>query len=255
MLGPYRSLLLAIAFQIVGIAFGLTVLILSILTTYATHSIIRSFKMPFFGTSLMSLSTIALLMVGTVISCQWIHADGMLAIAYFPVVVLCLIADAYLRSVKEDGLTVGICRGMTTACVAAVLSIISSVPILQKMQIMYPELLLAQMGLILIVSKAMNWRLFGTKKANDDLDEAEYESQADLSFINHSKEDSIKSVTFRPRVQLEGLQWKQPYDRYTIRNTDDSYRFRALNRPSVINLETQFTGSVLPHRDEDQRRR
>lgn len=249
LLGPYRSLLLAVAFQVAGIVFGLTVLILSILTVYSTRSIIRSFKMPYFGSSLMSLSTIALLMVFVVIACQWVHIEGLQSIAYFPMVVLCLIADAYLRAAKQDGTAVAISRGLVTALVAAVLSIISSVELLHDMAVHFPELLLAQMGLIVIVAKYMNWKLFSPSKAGDEEDETSSKPASETDFVQLIRSYGIPAAPIGNQLGPAKSGWStQSYKPGISRSGSGGKRWYALSKSAAKSGGFQRLNRKSPHR-------
>ena len=128
LLGPFRSLLLAVAFQATGIALGVTFLTVTIGIVAFARPSIRALRMPYFGRTTVLLSSVAGLMVLVVLAGSWLHIGLLNSIAYFPIVVLSLIADAFARTAKSEGWPSALWRAGVTASVAIVLTAIANVP-------------------------------------------------------------------------------------------------------------------------------
>ena len=177
-LGPFRSILLAVAFQTTGALMGMVFLAVTVLIVVAIRSPIGSLKLPYFGRITVMLSSVAVLMTLGVMAGSWFHLNVLQAIAYFPIIVLCLIADAFGRALKQEGIRSALFRGVMTALVGVLLAVFAGIPQIHNLFIWYPELLVAQIGLIVLISRRMNWRLlerFNPKVGEDEEDEYEKE--------------------------------------------------------------------------------
>lgn len=175
-LGPFRSILLAVAFQITGVLLGLAFLAATIAIVVGIRPSIRSLRLPYFGRITVMLSTVAALMTLAVMAGDWFHINLLHTVAYFPIVVLCLIADAFARTMNQEGIRSALWRGTMTALVAVVLATLADIPQLLQLLIRYPELLIAQIGGIIVISRLMDWRLlerFNPKVGGDEEDEYE----------------------------------------------------------------------------------
>ncbi len=159
LLGPFRSLLLAVAFQATGIPLGLTFLTVTIAIVTLARPSIRALRMPYFGRTTVLLSSVAGLMVLVVLAGSWMHIGLLNSIAYFPIVVLSLIADAFARTAKSEGWRSALWRAGITASVAILLTALAKIPVLTELLSRYPELMAAHIGGIIFVSRSMNWRV------------------------------------------------------------------------------------------------
>jgi hypothetical protein len=157
-LGPFRSILLAVAFQITGAILGLFFLTATILAVLAVQSPVKGMKLPFFGRTTTMLSFVAALMVLGVLVGIWLDIDVMQKIVFLPVVVLSLVADAFGRTLRNEGLASALWRGTMTALIAVVLAAVESIPAVSTLLLKYPELLLVQIGAIIVVSKFLAFR-------------------------------------------------------------------------------------------------
>ncbi len=157
-LGPFRSVLLAVAFQVTGIVLGLIFLISTVAIVVAIRSPIKTMKLPYFGRITVMLSAVAALMVVGVLASDWLQLDAMRSIVYFPIVVLCLVADAFARTANKEGVRSALWRGGMTALIAVILTWLAGIPQLRQLLLDYPELLIVQIGGIVVMSKFMNFR-------------------------------------------------------------------------------------------------
>lgn len=175
-LGPFRSILLAVAFQITGIGLGLIFLASTIAIYVGIRPSVRSLGLPYFGRITVMLSIVAALMTLAVMAGGWFHSSLLQTVVYFPMVVLCLVADAFARTMKREGISSALWRATMTALVAVVLAALAKLPWTRRMLLHYPELLIAQIGGIIVVSRFMAWRLlerFNLQVGNDEEDEFE----------------------------------------------------------------------------------
>jgi hypothetical protein len=157
-LGPFRSVLLAAAFQVTGIVLGLGFLMTTVALVVAIRPVIETVRLPYYGRITLMLSTVAVLMVVGVMASDWLHLDSLGTIAYFPIVVLCLIADAFARTAKKEGVPSALWRGGMTAVIAVLLTWLVGIPQVRQLLLEYPELLITQIGCIVVIAKFLDFR-------------------------------------------------------------------------------------------------
>lgn len=158
-LGPFRSILLALAFQTTGIVLGTTFLAITIAIVVLIRPTIRALKLPYFGRITVMLSGVAVLMTLGVMVGQWLNVQTLHTIAYFPIVVLCLVADAFARTMNSEGTRSALFRAAMTVMVAVALTLLADMPAVKGLLLAYPEILVAQIGFIMVIARKMNWRL------------------------------------------------------------------------------------------------
>jgi hypothetical protein len=157
-LGPFRSILLALAFQTTGIVLGLVFLAITIGIIVMIRPLVKALRLPYFGRISVVLSAVALLMVTGIIAGTWLHLDPLRNVAYFPVVVLCLIGDAFATIVAKEGRRSAVWRATMTGLVAVLLTLLSAIPQLKHVLLCFPELLSAQVGCVVLIAKFLAWR-------------------------------------------------------------------------------------------------
>ncbi|MCA9143485.1 MAG: hypothetical protein KDB05_11895 [Planctomycetales bacterium] len=160
LLGPFRSILLAVAFQATGLVMGLVLFAGTVAVLLGARPWIKALRMPYYGRTLVTLSCVCLLMTAAVMVGEWLQLAVLQSIVFLPVVVMCLIGDAIAKTARREGTHSAIWRSGLTAAVAVVLAAVSGIPAITELMVRYPELLLSQIGMILVVSRYMGWRWF-----------------------------------------------------------------------------------------------
>ena len=178
MLGPFRSILLAVAFQRTGVTVGMTFLVITTATVLWLRAAIRGLHLPYFGRIMVLLSGVAVMMLMGVMVGSWLEFQPAQTVVFMPIVVLCLVADAFARTLDREGLRSALWRGSVTVLVAVILSTIVRVPVVNRLLMNYPELVLAQIGAIIFVSRPLAWRLFDdlNPRAADDEESTDEEA-------------------------------------------------------------------------------
>lgn len=158
-LGPFRSILLAFGFLVTGVVTGMLFFAATVGVLLAIRPLVGALRLPYFGRVSVMLSVVALLLVSGAIAGMWIGSSDLADTAHFPIVVLCLIAEAVARSIRDEGPWAGLTRAATTALVAVVVAGLATIAPLRDVLVRYPELLLAQTAAIVLVSRFCAWRL------------------------------------------------------------------------------------------------
>jgi hypothetical protein len=161
-LGPFRPILIAFAFQLTGILPGITFLAITVAVIISVRPLIRNLHMPYFGRITVMLSTVALLISMAILLAASLHLDNWSGMAHFPVVVLCLVSEAFSRSLKIEGLRCGLWRGAMTVFVAVVLTLLAENSHVMQLLLYYPEVLFILIGMTTVISKYCAWRLLAS---------------------------------------------------------------------------------------------
>jgi len=158
MLGLFRPILLAIAFNIIGIPVSaavlitaLTVIVLLRAALNADHNYARIAVM---------LSIAASLLLIPLIIGNWLQVAWLMKIVDFPIVALCLTCESFAKVLDRQGIREAIWRTLTTAVAATVITVLTTMSGILELFLRFPELLMAQAGCIMLISKYLNIRLF-----------------------------------------------------------------------------------------------
>jgi len=160
LLGPFRSILLAIAFQITGIVLGLLFLTLVIILVTAIKPLLRSIQLPYFGRVSVILSAVAVLIMVTLVIGEQLKFAPLSQAAYFPIVVLTLAGDGFARTLKREGFASAFWRGFMTSAVAILITVMWSHPDVKYFLLRFPETLIFSVGMIIVLSEFFDYRLF-----------------------------------------------------------------------------------------------
>jgi hypothetical protein len=159
-LGPFRPILIAFAFQLTGILPGLLFLLLIVAMILSIRPLIRALRLPYFGRVSVMLSAVTVLLAVAILAARSLHLEVWQGIAHFPVVVLCLVSEAFARTIKSEGVGSGLWRGGMTIIIAVLLAWLAEIPLLSRLLLSYPELLVMQIAIIVLISKYCAWHIF-----------------------------------------------------------------------------------------------
>jgi hypothetical protein len=159
LLGPFRSILIAVAFQITGIPLGLGFLAVVTGVIVAIRPRIKAIHLPYFARVSIILSAVALIMIIALLSSAWLDIDALRRMAYFPIFALSLTAEGFARTLSKEGLKSATWRGFMTAFVAVLITLISQIVGFRNLFLYYPELLIIQIGCIMVIAEFFDLRL------------------------------------------------------------------------------------------------
>jgi hypothetical protein len=191
-LGPFRSILLAFAFAATGILLGLVFLAVTITIVVAIGPLIKGMRLPYFGRISAMLSTVALLIVLGILSGTWLDFHALHKVAYFPLVVLCLIGEAFVRTASREGPRSALWRSLMTALLAVLLTFLAGIPALQGLLLRFPEVLSAQTACILLIAKYCTWRWLEWLNPKVGIDEDEDKDEDDFWIAKHTPRKQVK---------------------------------------------------------------
>ena len=157
-LGLFRPILMAMAFDFVGIPISLIFLLLVLVIIVAVRSLLttdHNYSRVGILLSLASALLFAPLMAG-----DWWHIGWLRDIVFFPVIALCLTCESFAKVLDQEGIGEAAWRTVVTVLAAAVIVGFIKLPGVVDMFLRFPELLLAQAGCILLINKYLDLRLF-----------------------------------------------------------------------------------------------
>lgn len=172
-LGPFRPILIAIALQLTGLGAGLAFLGLVMATIAIIRPLVRGAGLPYFARVSVLVSTVAVFVVTTVLVSHWLQMELLVRVAFFPIVVLCLVAESFARALYDEGAGSAVWRALMTVLAALSINTIAALPGLLDSLQTFPELVLLAFPIIALVGNRLDFRLLATfnpppRSANDD---------------------------------------------------------------------------------------
>jgi hypothetical protein len=161
LMGPFRSILIAVAFQATGILPGLVFLALVIAAVVVIRPLIKAIRLPLFARVSVILSTVAAFMLIAVLMSSWLDIESLRQMAYFPIVVLCLISEGFAKTHKREGMRSAMWRGGMTALVAVLITFFYENKGFRGLFLDYPELLVLEVGIMIVIAEFFDLRLLG----------------------------------------------------------------------------------------------
>jgi hypothetical protein len=158
-LGPFRSVLLAIAFQVTGPVVGVVFFALVLASVVLLRPVVKGLRLAYFGRSAVMLTAVAVLITAGMLAGLAAGAPGVERVAFFPVVVLTLAGDAFSTTLRREGARSALWRASATAAVALVLTGLAGVVWVQGALVRHPELMLTVLGGTVLTADLAAWRL------------------------------------------------------------------------------------------------
>jgi hypothetical protein len=120
---------------------------------------LRDIRLPYFGRVSVILSEVAVILTITLLAGEWFGANALSRVAYFPIFALCLTADGFAKTLSREGLRSALWRGVMTALVAVLITLLAENHAAKQALLRYPELLFMQIGCIVVIAKFFDFRL------------------------------------------------------------------------------------------------
>ena len=98
-------------------------------------------------------------MILALLSGSWLEIESLSRMAYFPIIALCLMGEGFAKTLSKEGLKSAVWRAAATVFVAMLITFFSQIDSFRSMFLYYPELLLCQIGCIVIIAEFFDLRL------------------------------------------------------------------------------------------------
>ena len=155
-----RSILIAVGFHQVGILPSLLLIGIVVATIALVRPWLKRVRLPYYARISVILSIVVMTMVGALIAGPWMRSDLLWGVAYFPVIVLGMLAEGIVNTLNRDSLLSASWRAATTIALALLMVLLAKVPSVLATVLQFPELLLTQLVAIVLIAEFMDFRLF-----------------------------------------------------------------------------------------------
>lgn len=156
----FRSILIAVGMQEIGpLPCLLLILLIAAAVTVIRPSMRRS-GMPLFARVAIVLCIVAFTMLSGLLAGASFDSPTLWSMAFFPVVILAMLAESVADTVAKDGLVMGLWRTAVTIALAGLIALLQQFTPLRELLLSCPELLLTPLAMIVVVSEFLDLRLF-----------------------------------------------------------------------------------------------
>ena len=157
-LGLFRPILMAMAFDVLGIPISVAFLMFVIVIIVAVRSLLTTDHS--YSRVAILLSLAAALLFAPLMAGDWWHIGWLRDIVFFPVIALCLTCESFAKVLDSEGIGEAAWRTVVTVLAAAVIAGFVNLPGVVGLFLRFPELLLVQAGCILLINKYLDLRSF-----------------------------------------------------------------------------------------------
>jgi hypothetical protein len=168
LLGPFRSILIAVAFQITGILPGMIFLVTVVGIVVYVRPRITAIRLPYFARVSVILSAVSSIMIIALLSSSWFDSDSLRKMVYFPIIVLSLMGDGFARTLSKEGFTSAMWRGTMTVLVALLITLLTQINGFRNLFLNYPELLIVEIACIVVIAEYFDLRLLSAINPEPD---------------------------------------------------------------------------------------
>jgi D-alanine-D-alanine ligase len=155
----FRSILVAVGFQQIGILPSLLLMAVVVATIFAVRPTMRRIRLPLYARVSVILCIAALIMVGAVLLGPWLRSDMLWSFAFFPIIILAMLAEGIADTLDRDNALTAAWRAGWTIVLALLIAFISQVPVVRELALRCPELIVTQLVAIIFISEFLDFRL------------------------------------------------------------------------------------------------
>src|SRR5271157_6601279 len=160
-LSLFRPILVAIAFRMMGVPTGLTFLALVLGTIVVMRPLLKGRH--YYARVPVLLSIVAGFMVVPLMVERYLHSLWWQHLAYFPLISLALICEAFTKTLDEKGLAEAAWPTLNTIIVGMVINWIATFHGILHLLLRFPEMLFLQIGVVLLIERYMHFEIFEGK--------------------------------------------------------------------------------------------
>jgi D-alanine-D-alanine ligase len=156
----FRAILISVGFQESGIVPSLILILVVVAIVVGLRPALKRIQLPSTARLSVILCIAVVVLLSALLAAPWVRSDVLWGVAFFPVIVLGLLAESIAKTLDRDsGLTAAWRTGMTIG-VALILAGVSQIAFLGEILIQFPELVVSQTVSIILISEYLDLRLF-----------------------------------------------------------------------------------------------
>jgi uncharacterized protein with transglutaminase domain len=160
-LGLFRPILIAIAFSAIGVPISVAGLVAVLGAIAFVRPLLKD--APYYARVPILLSLVAAMLLGSLMVGKWGHLVWLEEIAYFPVIALCLTCESFAKVLDKHGVHEAAWQTAMTVIAAFAISTITSASGFMGFMLRFPELLILEAGVVLLVARHLAFRLFANR--------------------------------------------------------------------------------------------
>ncbi len=155
----FRAILLSIAFQETGFLPSLILIAVMVAVVMAVRPALVRIRLPRYARLAVILCLAVLVLLVALLFSPWLRSEVMWRAAFFPVIVLGLLAESIVKTLdQETGLAAAWRTGMTIG-IALLISLICQIEAVREVALRFPELVFTQIASIVLISEFLDLRL------------------------------------------------------------------------------------------------
>lgn len=158
-LGPFRSVLLAVAFEMTGVILGLLAFAVVVCAIVALRPLYKRLRLAYFGRSAAMLASVAGILILCMLGGLALGVSAIEHLAFFPVVVMTLTGEAFANTYRREGTKSALWRTSMTALVGVVISLLTAPTIVRQTLLHFPEVTLLCLAGILVIGTSCKFRV------------------------------------------------------------------------------------------------
>lgn len=155
----FRAILIAVGFHEIGIVPSLALIAAVVLITLIARPALRAARLPLYARVAVILCIAALVMVAALFVGPWMRSGTVWAVAFFPVIILAMLAEGFAKTMDRDSASVALWRGGATLLVALAIAGMHAWSPVADAMLRFPELMLTHLAAIVMVSEFLDLRL------------------------------------------------------------------------------------------------
>jgi D-alanine-D-alanine ligase len=156
----FRSILVAVGFQEIGILRSLALIGLVVGIVLAVRPTMQRMQLTFYARTSIILCIAAIIMVAGLLLGPWFRSETLWSFAFFPVIILAMLGEGIAGTLARDDAWTAAWRAGSTILFALVIALVSSIPAVREIALRFPELMLTQLVAIVFISEFLDLRLF-----------------------------------------------------------------------------------------------
>ena len=156
----FRLILISLAFQASGLLPSLVLIAVALCLIAVLRPHLKRMRLPYYSRVSVILCAVAGIMVIALLAGPWLQQESLWSVAFFPVIVLGLLAEGIARTVEREGTRSATWRTFTTVTLAFLVASIGGTLLVREILLEFPELCLVQIAAIPLISEFLDLRLF-----------------------------------------------------------------------------------------------
>ena len=156
----FRSILISVGFQQSGILASLLLIVAMVTVVIIIRPALVRMRLDYYARVAVLMSFSVMLLLVVLLVAPVLNSELLWGVAFFPVIVLGLMAEGIAKTIDQESVMSALSRTALTIGIALVLAAVSQIPLLRDIAIEFPELVLTQIVVIILIAEFLDLRLF-----------------------------------------------------------------------------------------------